>query len=157
VSSSYILRSVEKKHIVIVGAYSSMQFHCNEIPLEIYAIVHFFLIANLDTLFLACLFISPITSSSPYLTTSRISELRPCDSLHDNSELNCTHGADSSWRRRTSQTDHLLDSKTQFQPMQRVADTYLLLNFLIGQRRHDGTALDVGMTRCHVPRRHTHP
>ena len=68
-----------------------------------------------------------------------------------------THRADSSWSRWTGQADHFLDSKTQFQSMQRVANADLLLYLLIRQRRHYGTTFDVGMTSGNVPCWHTHP
>ena len=73
------------------------------------------------------------------------------------SEQKCTDSADGSRCRRAREADHLLYGKAQFEPMQWVADADLLLYFLVGQRRHDGTALDVGVTCRDVPRRHTHP
>lgn len=68
-----------------------------------------------------------------------------------------TDRVDSAWSGGTGQADHFLDSKTQFQSVQRVADADLLLYLLVWQCRHYGTTFDVGVASSHVPCRHAHP
>ncbi len=58
---------------------------------------------------------------------------------------------------RTSEGDHFLDGQAEFEPVQRVADANLPLNLRVRQVSHDGAALHIGTTCCHVPRWHPHP
>lgn len=63
----------------------------------------------------------------------------------------------SEWCRGAGEGDHLLDGQAQFEAVQRVADANLSLDLCVGQRRHDGSALHVGATGCHIPGWHPHP
>ena len=71
----------------------------------------------------------------------------------------CTEPYRASARRcrRTSEGDHFLDGQAEFEPVQRVADADLPLDLRVRQVSHDGAALHVGTTGCHIPCWHPDP
>ncbi|RUS76770.1 hypothetical protein EGW08_015477, partial [Elysia chlorotica] len=54
-------------------------------------------------------------------------------------------------------TDHLLDSQSQLEPVQRVRDADLPLDLRIRQGRHYGTAFHIRSARGYVPGWHAYP
>lgn len=60
-------------------------------------------------------------------------------------------------RRRAGERDHFLDGQTQFESVQRVADSNLSLDLCVRQGGHDGSTLHVGTTGCYIPGWHPDP
>lgn len=68
-----------------------------------------------------------------------------------------TYWASAGRRGGTGEGNHFLDGQAELEPVQGVADADLSLDLRVWQISHDGAALYVSATRCHVPRRHPDP
>lgn len=68
-----------------------------------------------------------------------------------------SHGASAGRGGGAGEGHHLLDGQPQFEAVQRVTDADLPLDLCVRQVGHDGAALHVGTTGCHVPGWHSHP